>query len=140
MQSIDIDFDVFKELTARRAHEGHTYNDVLRELLGLARRKPNPSEAVSCASSQDRERRGFALRGGELPHGTQLRAIYKGEEFRAIIEDGEWLDRNRKSQSSPSAAAKDVTGTNVNGLRFWHAKRPSDREFLRLDILFAKLR
>ena len=32
---IEIDFEVFKELTARRTHEGHTYNEVLRDVLGL---------------------------------------------------------------------------------------------------------
>ncbi len=31
MQHIEIDFDVFKELTARRKHETHSYNAVLRE-------------------------------------------------------------------------------------------------------------
>ena len=33
MQTIEIDFDVFKEITARRKNEGITPNDVLRELL-----------------------------------------------------------------------------------------------------------
>lgn len=140
MQPIDVDFDVFKELTARRKHESHTYNDVIRDLLGLAQRKPGPFETVAHALNRGRDGQSFALRGGELPHGTQLRAVYKGKEFRAIIDDGEWLDQERTPQSSPSAAAKNITGTNVNGLRFWHAKRPGDREFLRLDILLAKLR
>lgn len=138
MQPIDVDFEVFKELTLRREHEGHTYNDVIRELLGLKRRKPGPLETMARALGGDKAGQGFALRGGELPDGTQLKAIYKGREYRAVIDDGEWLDHSRSSQTSPSAAAKSITGTNVNGLRFWHAKRPNDRGFTRLDILLAK--
>ena len=39
MTTIEIDFDVFKELTIRRTTESVTYNDVLLELLGLDRSK-----------------------------------------------------------------------------------------------------
>ena len=35
MQSIEIDFEVYKALTARRTGEGDSPNDVLRRLLGL---------------------------------------------------------------------------------------------------------
>jgi hypothetical protein len=31
---IEVDFEVFKELTNRRAAESVTYNDVIRDLLG----------------------------------------------------------------------------------------------------------
>jgi len=34
MAAIEIDFDVFKELTQRRRDESVTYNDVIRALLG----------------------------------------------------------------------------------------------------------
>lgn len=43
MMTIDIDFDVFKELTRRRSSEEVTYNDVIRELLGLGVKKNVPS-------------------------------------------------------------------------------------------------
>ncbi len=35
MPSIDIDFDIYKELTSLRETEDVTYNDVIRELLEL---------------------------------------------------------------------------------------------------------
>lgn len=52
MQTIQIDFDVYKALTLRRASEDVTCNDVLRELLGLnvAKKKP-PSSFQSLKNS-----------------------------------------------------------------------------------------
>ena len=48
MARIDVDFEVFKELTVRRASESVTYNDVIRELLGFknaAATTPKPNGA-----------------------------------------------------------------------------------------------
>ncbi|RIA35450.1 hypothetical protein DFR49_4227 [Hephaestia caeni] len=135
---IDIDFEVFKELTARREHEAHTYNDVLRELLGM-------DSSIDRLEGIGREdglvsggRKSFVLRDGELPDGTKLRAIYKGTGYRATIQDGRWVDSEGREHRSPSAAASAISHTNVNGLRFWHAKRPNDHDFTRLDILLAR--
>jgi hypothetical protein len=65
---IDVDFEVFKELTARRASEGLTY--VIRELLGLKNAAlttiPKPNDA-------------WTYKGVQFPDGTQLRATYKGK-------------------------------------------------------------
>ena len=48
MQTIEIDFDVFKEITVRRKNEGITPNDVLRELFGLEpRQEPVAQKAQS---------------------------------------------------------------------------------------------
>ena len=135
MQQIEIDFEVWKELTIRRAHEGHSYKDVLRDLLNL---KPATHQQHADAPVPlSGKHKGFALRDGELVEGTQLRAVYKGEEHRAYIREGRWIDEDGREHSSPSAAASAISGTNVNGLRFWHAKRPNDRDFTRLDILLA---
>ena len=134
---IDIDFDVFKELTARRQYEGHSYNEVLRDLLGL---KPTLGRAITDSFHKGlhaAEQKPFVLRDGELPSGTRLRAIYKRREYTSQIRDGRWIDENGEEHSSPSAAAKAVTQTNVNGLRFWHAMRPNDHDWRRLDILLA---
>lgn len=140
MQQIDIDFEVWKELTVRRTHESHSYNEVLRDLLGL---KPGLGRQMADALGpvhSPGKYKSFALRGGELVEGTQLRAVYKGQEHLAYIRDGRWVDAEGGEHSSPSAAASAICGTNVNGLRFWHAKRPTDREFTRLDILLATAR
>lgn len=137
---IEIDFEVFKELTARRKHEGHTYNDVIRDLLKLPptlARKLSDTFAPMAQLGGGGGVRGFALRGGSLPEGTKLKATYKGSEHRAEIRNGRWIDEAGQQHSSPSAAATAISQTNVNGLRFWHAKRPNDEKWSRLDILLA---
>ena len=148
MQEIFIDFEVFKALTAKRLNERHSYNDVIRDLLGLDSLldEPEPIEALHDDSGPVRDSRygagsliggslGFSARGIFLPNGTLLRATYKGRLYNGKIDSGNWIDEDGNSQPSPSAAAKSITGSNVNGLRFWHARRPSDSSWYRLDIL-----
>jgi hypothetical protein len=143
---VEIDFEVYKALTAMRLHERHTYNDVLRELLNLGpllvpEAHPGSIQGVM-TQVVDHFSRGligppdsFVSRGLHLPDGTKLRARYKGSLYHAAIVEGRWLDENGKDHSSPSSAATDITGTNVNGLRFWEAMRPGDSEWRRLDML-----
>lgn len=137
---IEIDFEVFKALTALRRDESHSYNDVLRELLRIdsivePESDEHPLQRVTDALSKPLGFSGFSSRGINLPNGTKLRARYKNQEYTAQIELGEWLDNQGRVHSSPSAAAAAITGTNVNGLRFWEAKRPSDLGWRRLELL-----
>ncbi|MEG3145063.1 hypothetical protein U1839_10420 [Sphingomonas sp. RT2P30] len=134
---IDIDFEVYKALTARRQHENHSYNEVLRDLLGIEFGVSGATVDTDSDDGQVKVPALFALRGGGLPDGTELKALYKGTEYRASIRNGRWVDSSGIEHSSPSAAASAISGTNVNGLRFWHAKRPADTVFRRLDILLA---
>jgi hypothetical protein len=134
---IEIDFEVFKELTARRRHEGHTYNEVIRDLLGLPPHIARQLTDTFAPLTQAGGIRGFALRDGSLPEGTKLKATYKKTEHRAEIRNGRWIGEDGEERSSPSAAASAISGTNVNGLRFWHAKRPQDNQWKRLDFLLA---
>lgn len=140
---IEIDFEVYKAITARRTSEEDTYNDVLRRLLSL-------SESESALGAlQDRMKPSgvdkvvAALIGGDvtgawignvfLPEGTKLRATYKGRTFRAEIANELWTDENGVVRQSPSEAAGAISGTSVNGWKFWYAKRPSDDDWHRLD-------
>lgn len=144
MQQISIDFEVFKALTAQRVSEEHSYNDVLRDLLGLdsiiepeaasdfQESIEQSSNILAKISNPDK---GFSSRGIFLPNGTMLRATYKQQQYGAEIKNGRWINGNGKVHTSPSSAASDVTETNVNGLRFWQAKRPTDTEWCRLDLL-----
>lgn len=136
---IDVDFDVYKALTARRDHEGHSYNDVLRDLLSLdSIVEPDlpvdPSQAADTLG-KPLGSSGFYSRGLHLPHGTLLRARYKQRDLQARIEGDQWLDAEGQAWPSPSAAAVAVTGNNVNGLRFWEGKRPGDGAWRRLELL-----
>ena len=115
----DVDFEVFKELTVRRASESVTYNDVIRELLGFknaAATTPKPNGA-------------WVYRGVQFPDGTQLRATYWGKTYTAEIRDGS-LMLNGQRQTSPSAAASYITKNNANGWDFWEVKRPGDGSWL----------
>lgn len=130
MQSIEIDFEVFKALTAQREVESDTYNDVIRRLLGLDSKNANLSPLTGDGPGE-----GFALRGLTLPNGTKLRVGYKGQLHTAEIRDGRWIDEHGVEHQSPSAAASSITQTNVNGWRFWEVKRPSDTDWRKLDSL-----
>ena len=68
MRTIEIDFEVYKELVALRDSEEVTYNDVLRKLLKLPKKAPQDSQGNG---------RSWIADGVELPHGTELRRFYK---------------------------------------------------------------
>jgi hypothetical protein len=146
MQQIEIDFEVFKALTALRRSETHTYNQVIRELLDIdkgvaVRDDPQFIKNMKALAAlpdlvvRSGPTTGFALRGLILPNGTLLRATHKGSSYQAMILDGEWVGEDGKTHTSPSSAASAITGNNVNGWRFWQAKRPSDSDWRNLDML-----
>jgi hypothetical protein len=141
--NVEVTLPVFKSLTAR-LEEGQTHDDVLRDLLGIDSIIEPEAPPSALAYYDDELKRAFHERSGKsgffsrglwLPNGTDLRARYKQREYRACIVDNAWLDERGKRQSSPSAAATAITGTNVNGLRFWEGKRPGDAAWRRLDVL-----
>lgn len=144
---IDVDLDVFKALTKRIETEGQTHNDVLRELLALdfpvEYETPPPPLTTATSTFVDSFMRSqhsgqFYSRGLILPDGTELRARYKGQQYTGKIVGDKWLDAEGGEHSSPSAAASAITGTTVNGWRFWEARRPGESVWRRLDILNAK--
>lgn len=116
MTPIDIDFDVYKQLTLLRNSETDTYNDVVRRLLKLPSKSPESSE-----SSQD-----WVSKGYRFPEGTEFRAEFNGSEYFASIKDGK-LTFNGKIFGSFSGAAKEVTGGQRNGWDFWEQRQPGGR-------------
>ena len=118
MTTIDIDFDVFKALTAKRSTEGMTYNDVLRDLLGLGRPKASALAVATSASPSD-----WVTKGVRFPSGTEFRGAHKGRTHVAVVESGA-LVLNGKRFDTPSSAANFITGTSVNGWIFWECRLP----------------
>jgi hypothetical protein len=114
---IEISFDTYKQLTFRRADETITYDDVIRDLLKLPR--------IGAAGSGRSAKKGWTYKGVTFPHGTELRANYKGELHAARIDDGEWI-QGETTMNSPSEAAHVVTGNSVNGWTFWEARLPGE--------------
>lgn len=120
MYTIDVDFEVYKQLTVRRQTEDVTYNDVVRELLGLAQTTPPPRGEKSASPSPS----DWVAKGVRFPAGTEFRANYKGQVHVARVEAGALMLSNGKRFDSPSAAAVSITGSAVNGWRFWECKLP----------------
>jgi hypothetical protein len=119
MPAIDVDFDVFKALTARRATEAITINDVVRALLKLPaigeKSKPAPTSTVD----------DWPCKGVRFPVGTEFRASYKGKPYAGVIKAGKLFVEGKQAYS-PSNAATMITGTNVNGWNFWECKLPGE--------------
>lgn len=126
MPSIEVDFDVFKAITARRAREEITDNDVLREVLGLPHTKANRAMSPSPGD--------WIIKGIRLSAGTELRASYKGLTYLARVENGA-LMLEGTAFSSPSAAAVSITGRPTNGWRFWHSRVPGQSRWTLLETL-----
>lgn len=113
MVTIQIDFEVFKALTARRRDESHTENDVIRDLLGL------PDASRSRGHQNSKSFQGAWVRKGiSFPEGTQFRSTYKGKEHRGTVRNG-CLVVNDEIFHTPSGAATGITGHAVNGWTFW---------------------
>lgn len=118
MHTIEVDFDVFKQLTIRRATEDVSYNDVIRELLGLDHAKVGAAEKTTNPSPD-----GWVAKGVRFPSGTEFRANYKNQLRTGHVEGG-MLIVNGQCYNSPSAAAVSITGGPVNGWRFWECRLP----------------
>jgi hypothetical protein len=143
---IDVDFDVFQCLTVLRRDEGDTCNDVIRRLLAVAeveiakgdmrddvRLQPANVMTKLLKKNALSERDGAWIGNVFFPDGTQFRATYKGRTFRATIKIDQWIGEDGTARRSPSDAAGAISGTNVNGWRFWYGRRPDEEEWRRLD-------
>jgi len=125
MPTIEVDFDVFKALTARRSTEDVTENDVLRQLLRL----PPPSSPIVTADTPRPD--DWVTKGVRFPAGTELRATYKGQTYLARVASGA-LVHNGERFNSPSAAAMSITRNPVNGWTFWEARLPGQGRWMSL--------
>jgi hypothetical protein len=129
MNTIEVDFEVYKQLTMRRATEDVTYNDVVRELLGLKVQSTQKSKISNSASSED-----WISKNTRFPVGTEFRGTYKGKIIAGRVADGA-LVVNGKPYSSPSAAAMSVTEGAVNGWRFWECRLPGKSSWQLIESL-----
>ena len=119
MATINIDFEVFKELTVRRKSETMTENDVIRDLLGL----PEAGNGTGVDDAAGAAGAPWVTKGVAFPHGTEFRASYMGRLYEATVDNGA-LAMNGKRYTAPSAAAMAITGNPVNGWRFWECRLP----------------
>jgi hypothetical protein len=129
MHTIEVDFDVFKQLTVRRETESVSHNDVIRDLLGLGQNKVTATKETTGPSPAD-----WVAKGIRFPAGTEFRASYKGQVRTGRVEGGA-LAVSGKSYDSPSAAAVAITGSPVNGWRFWECRLPGQSTWQLIESL-----
>jgi Restriction Enzyme Adenine Methylase Associated len=132
MRQIDIDFDVFKELTSRRPAENVTYNDVIRDLLKL------PKSMSRTAPSGANGDRPWVVSDTSFPVGSEFIADYKGKTYSGIAKAGKLELSDGTKFTTPSAAAVHITGSSVNGWRFWKCKLPGAPQFVLIERLRGK--
>ena len=97
---------------------------------------PTPQPAAGASSGYD-----LVSHVGRVPHGTPLRAKYKGREYHAQVENGRVLLNGRRFDSLSSAAVGVIrsTGSNrptENGWRVWEAKHPVSDEWVTVGDLY----
>ena len=132
MPTIDIDFDVFKALTARRPNQNVTENDVLRDLLGL------PMKGVATVGGGSHPAVGeWITKGVRFPPSTEFRANYKGQTYLGRVENGA-LVLNGHRFDTPSAAAMSITANPVNGWTFWECRLPGQASWQMIKALRKK--
>lgn len=124
MATINVDFEVYQQLTIRRRSESMTENEVIRELLGLSKAQQEPRQDAAIGKNGA----SWVSKGISFPDGTEFRAVYKGQMYTANVKNGA-LVLNGKRFSSPSAAAIEITGTPVNGWRFWECLKQGSTEW-----------
>lgn len=66
---------------------------------------------------------GTLVLAGRLQRRIPLRATYKGEQYTASLRKDGYISMGGKHFESPTAAARAITGRNVNGWRFWHYRK-----------------
>ena len=125
MQTIEVDFEVYKALTVRRSEESVSYNDVIRDLLDL---RPAQNGTVPPSTGG----KAWICKGVSFPHGTEFRAQYKGQEYTGRVDDGAMLVDGERF-TSPSPAAIKITGNSVNGWDFWEGRTPGSRQWKKLS-------
>jgi predicted CopG family antitoxin len=118
MHTIDVDFEVYKQLTIRRTTEEVSYNDVIRALLGIKEQTASAAKPAPADAAQD-----WVSKGVRFAQGTEFRASYKGKLHTAVADGGAMVF-NGQTYTSPSAAAMSVTDSAVNGWRFWECRLP----------------
>lgn len=131
MATIDVDFEVWKKLTALRKGEDDTYNEVIRRLLKLGKAKEDDSSSTGGTP--------WLVKGVSIPHGTEFRFSHKGTLHVGTANEGALQLSDGRRFSSPSAAAVAITDTNVNGWRAWECKLPGSSRWVQMDSLRQRI-
>lgn len=138
MRTIEIDFDIHKAIETHRTSFEETPNDVLRRILQLGESKKNSFLKGEEAG------RSYTYQYMELPHGTEARMSYNGQQHLAHIENGFWITEDGQRHKSPSGAARHVAvtrsggKTNLDGWKYWEARKPGSTDWTSIQHLWEQ--
>jgi hypothetical protein len=150
MATIEVSFEVWKRIVALTSSENDSYNDVIARLLDFmdstdtgsqivsAPLVNETSETISLAQpSTDRVAFGpgdWVTKNVCFPDGTDFRGEHEGAFHFAKVRNGA-LYYDGKRFESASRAAIEVRRYSENGWRFWHCKRPNDKNWIPINTL-----
>ena len=133
MPMVEVDFESFKEITARRPNEGVSEGDVIRSALGLPAKKPGLDNVTTRGIG------GLFWHSEGVPFvvGTKLRHVYRtGRVAEAeITSSGVKIGSKVFPGLSPAAAFS--AGHQANGWQFWEVLRPEGR-WVKADTLRSR--
>src|SRR5438093_5173199 len=135
MPTVDLSDDLYRRLQKHAVPFEDDPPDVVARALDALERRQNSKQEPSLVArdGEIEEWKQNLLEitssdpvsfAGRAPHGTQLRASYKGSEYRAEVSGGSvsWSGRRYPSLSQAAIAVIQSTGTRrdtENGWRFW---------------------
>ncbi len=127
MPSINVSEETYQKLQERAIpFQDREPEDVIVRLLLNSGRL-----TISDLPEQRLVGRDLVSHAGRIPHGSRLRASYKGIEFDAEISDGQiiWDGHHFDSVSQAAVAVIQSTGSRrptENGWRFWEVQAPGN--------------
>ncbi len=130
MPMIDVDFESYKEITARRPNENVTEGDVIRQALGL----PKSNSGLDNQSTSGMGGQFWHSEGVPFKVGVRLRHAFRnGKTANAeITQSGIKVDERLFQGLSPAAAH--AAGHQANGWQFWEVCQPDGR-WVKADTL-----
>ncbi len=132
MASIEIDFEVYRELTSRRASEEMSYNDVLRQMLGLP---PKPME--SGLAKTETEAQDWKVGPIVFSEFTEIKLTHKGKVHAGRVEKGAFVMQG-KAYAILDELVQEITEGNPQDWIFWSQRRPGESSWTELKAFRAK--
>jgi hypothetical protein len=115
MRTINVTTDVYAAIWAARQQGEDTESDILARLLSVPdapAAQPPPSEKkIGWADPR------FGI---ELPEGFEIFRIYKGTEYRAKAQGGQWVLPDGRSYPSLNQLSRATSGNIENAWQNWY--------------------
>jgi len=130
MQTIHLSDNTFEKLKALAIpFEDKDPEDVILRLIKHAESSSRVARSRIESVTLNGPEADLVSHAGRIPHGSQLRATYKGRQYNAEVRDGrvDWNGDRFSSLSSAAIAVIQSTGSKrptENGWRFWEVKTP----------------